>query len=34
MAQKARLLDYIRMDMLVRDKNSSLLGSFVSYKEI
>ncbi len=31
---KARVLDHIGLDRLVRDKQSSLLDSFVSYKEI
>jgi hypothetical protein len=34
LVQKARVLDYNRLDMLVRDKHSSLLDSFISYKEI
>ncbi len=30
---QSRVLDYIRLDMLVWDKYSSLFDTFVSYKE-
>jgi hypothetical protein len=32
-AQYVRVLHYTRLERLVRDKHSSLLGSFVSYEE-
>jgi hypothetical protein len=33
MAQAARVFDHSRQERLARDKRSSLLGSFISYKE-
>jgi hypothetical protein len=33
MGKKARVLNFTRMEKHARDKNSSLLGPFISYEE-